>query len=1038
MKKETASQSGPARRSLGEAGSFKLRVLLPFVFCLAGGLIALGDASDDLSFWHTNEYNHYSAPERWHTRVGKFQFGNPSTLGNISARAFVQTGDNVIIGGFMVQGTEPKRVIIRAIGPELVQYGVPNVLANATLELHDGTGALIGSNNNWVSTIIGGIITSNQVHEIQASGYAPGDPFESAIIADLPAGKYTAIVRDVNNITGVALVEVYGLSPENNSILANISARSFVQTGDNMMIGGFMVQGTEPKRVIIRAIGPELTQYGVPDGLADPTLELHDGAGALIASNDNWQHTIMGGIIIAGQVAAIQDSGHAPTAPGESAIIATLPPGDYTAMVRGKDNTTGVALVEVYDLDSRSSQPTYDAAIQEGQTAAQELINEGASAVAIALVDDKRIIWSQGFGWADRDTGQAPTSSTMFGVGSVSKMFAAIAVMQLVDRGVVDLETPLVTYLPAFGMVSPEYGNITVRMLLNHSSGFPGTDYRNADIRSPVPRYLDQVLQTLSISRLKAPPGYMSVYCNDGFTITAALVEAMSGKSYVQFVHDEILTPLRMANTRYPISAFPSGSYAKAYVNGAVKPQEFVNTLAAGGAYSTANDVARIAMMFLNGGRVGKTRVLSGTAVTEMAVDQTIGSFDPIHNDSFAFGLGWDSVSQPGLAAVGFDGWAKGGDSNDYGAALVVSPQAQLGIVVLAASFGGGSARAVAVAERVLLRALDENGRIAAFPSPLLPIVPPAVSVPDGLLERIAGEYAQGNLIVQLQAQPDESLQAWVRSDRGWTQSGSPLKYRDDGWFASDQDPLKAFKVVDADPLGVPTRYIVNRTPAGYGHYLDYSVFAQRVRRRPRKLSAAWQARLSSTWLVVNENPAELAWNGMDPRLRLAAVPNLDGLVAVRPPSDVPAPAAGQTDTRFHIVDASASDTAATMMLIIPQLNGRDLDDFDIIERDGAEWTRFGSYMHQPLASVTVLPRGATDVITIGPEGYAEWRAVARDVTPVRVTITTAGAWHLYDPAFMTVANGNGSAMTSLPAGNGLGYLTLFGDPGQTVTVATQ
>ena len=368
-------------------------------------------------------------------------------------------------------------------------------------------------------------------------------------------------------------MEVYDLSLGSNSpsILANTSTRSFVQTADNVMIGGFIVAGTEPKKVIVRAIGPELTRYGVPNALADPTLELHDGGGALIASNDNWQHTIVGGIITAGQVVEIQNSGHAPEGASESAIIATLPPGDYTAIVRGKNNTTGVALVEVYDLDSRSSQPTYDAAIQEGQTAAQELINQGASAVAIALVDDKRIIWSQRFGLADRDTGQTPTDSTMFGIGSVSKMFAAIAVMQLVDRGVVDLDTPLVTYLPAFRMVSPGYENITVRMLLNHSSGFPGTDYRNADIRSPVPEYLDQVLQTLSMSRLKAPPGYMSVYCNDGFTITAALVEAMTGKSYVQFVQDEILTPLGMANTRYPLSAFPAGSYAKAYVNGAVE-----------------------------------------------------------------------------------------------------------------------------------------------------------------------------------------------------------------------------------------------------------------------------------------------------------------------------------------------------------------------------------------------------------------------------------------------------------------------------------
>jgi len=274
-----------------------------------------------------------------------------SHLGNISTRAFVQTGDNVMIGGFIVQGTEPKRVIIRAIGPGLTQYGVPNVLADPTLELHDGSGALIAANNAWLHTIIGGIITANQVRDILDSGYAPGDTRESAIIADLPAGNYTAIVRGVNNTTGVALVEAYKLSPETNSFLGNISTRAFVQTGDNVMIGGFIVQGPLLKRVIIRAIGPELSRYGVPDVLADPTLELHDGTGALIGSNDSWQHTIIGGIITTNQVRDIQNSGHAPNDPRESAIIADLPAGNYTAIVRGVNNTTGVALVEVYDLD---------------------------------------------------------------------------------------------------------------------------------------------------------------------------------------------------------------------------------------------------------------------------------------------------------------------------------------------------------------------------------------------------------------------------------------------------------------------------------------------------------------------------------------------------------------------------------------------------------------------------------------------------------------------------------------------------------------
>jgi hypothetical protein len=272
-------------------------------------------------------------------------------LGNVSTRSFVQTGQNVMIGGFIVQGAGPKRIIIRAIGPELTQHGITNALANPTLELHNGSGALIASNDNWQTTKLGGIITSNQVTDIQNSGHVPTAPSESAIVANLPPGNYTAIVRGASNTTGVALVEVYDLSAGASSSLGNISTRSLVQTGQNVMIGGFIVQGTGPKRVIIRAIGPELTPFGITNALANPTLELHNGSGALIATNDNWQTTILSGIITSNQVSEIQNSGHVPTAASESAIIANLPPGNYTAIVRGVNNTTGVALVEVYDLN---------------------------------------------------------------------------------------------------------------------------------------------------------------------------------------------------------------------------------------------------------------------------------------------------------------------------------------------------------------------------------------------------------------------------------------------------------------------------------------------------------------------------------------------------------------------------------------------------------------------------------------------------------------------------------------------------------------
>src|SRR6266487_1426068 len=275
----------------------------------------------------------------------------PPSLGNISTRSFVQSGENVMIGGFIVQGTGPKRVIIRAIGPELTQYGITNALANPTLELHNAAGALIGSNDNWQMTILGGIITTNQVSDIQNSGHAPTAASESAIIANLQPGNYTAIVRGVSNTNGVALVEVYDLNSAASSSLGNISTRSFVQSGENVMIGGFIVQGTGPKRVIIRAIGPELTQYGITNALANPRLELHNRTGAVIGSNDDWQTTILGGVITANQVSEIQTSGHVPTAASESAIIANLQLGNYTAIVRGINNTNGVALVEVYDLD---------------------------------------------------------------------------------------------------------------------------------------------------------------------------------------------------------------------------------------------------------------------------------------------------------------------------------------------------------------------------------------------------------------------------------------------------------------------------------------------------------------------------------------------------------------------------------------------------------------------------------------------------------------------------------------------------------------
>jgi len=248
----------------------------------------------------------------------------------------VQTGDNVGIGGFIITGSAPKHVLLRAIGPSLTQYGVPDALADPVMELHGPTGFVTVINNNWRDD-------PAQEAAIIATGIPPTDDLESAIDAPLAPGAYTAIVRGNGNTAGIALVEVYDLNQPFASKLANISTRALVGTGDNVVIAGFILGGNNgADRVVLRGIGPSLTAAGVPNALADPTLELRDSDGALLTSNNDWQDD-------PAQAAELLAAGLAPTNNLESAIAATLPPGPYTALLAGRNNGAGIGLVEVYD-----------------------------------------------------------------------------------------------------------------------------------------------------------------------------------------------------------------------------------------------------------------------------------------------------------------------------------------------------------------------------------------------------------------------------------------------------------------------------------------------------------------------------------------------------------------------------------------------------------------------------------------------------------------------------------------------------------------
>jgi hypothetical protein len=254
-----------------------------------------------------------------------------NNLLNISTRAHVETGENAMIGGFIVDGATPKRLLLRGIGPSLALSGA---LSDPTIELYGPTGNLLASNDDW---------KSDQLN-ILSSLIPPDSEREPAILITLEPGAYTAIVHDRNGQPGQGLVEVYDLDPK-ASLLANISTRGRVETGDNVMIGGFVIGGKEPAQVIVRAIGPSLADKGISLPLSDPLLELHDASGKTISTNDNWRSTQQNDIIA---------TGLAPADDKESAILATLGPGSYTAIVRGQNNATGVALVEIYNLNNAS------------------------------------------------------------------------------------------------------------------------------------------------------------------------------------------------------------------------------------------------------------------------------------------------------------------------------------------------------------------------------------------------------------------------------------------------------------------------------------------------------------------------------------------------------------------------------------------------------------------------------------------------------------------------------------------------------------
>lgn len=656
---------------------------------------------------------------------------------------------------------------------------------------------------------------------------------------------------------------------------------------------------------------------------------------------------------------------------------------------------------------------SYPSTIALGRSlATKALADSGASSVSIALSDGTRVLWHETFGTMDA-AGTKPVEQTMYGLGSVSKTLLAVAVMHLVDAGKIGLDTPVVDYVTDFTMASPEYRRITVRMLLDHTAGLPGSDYANAMTTAPYDGYEAQLLRGLRTERLKTTPGAMSVYCNDCYTLAQIAIERVSGRAYEDYLTDEILAPLGMTHTKWPTAAFPAGSYAPVVTTDGVKSQEFLNLPGSGSAWSTPVDMSHLAMMLMNGGVYRGARVLSVASVAEMGRDQIGTTLDPVEANEWRYGLGWDGVPEPGLAAVGVFGWVKGGDSTDYHAGFTVAPKVKLAATVQFAGDTASSSAAQTLGQTLIMRALVERGDLKAMPKVLGPVKLPARKPSATQLSAVTGMYLAGGSAFRISARADGSLIFGRLVDGAWVDGPASFTLRPDGRFWDTKTGSKAFSTVD----GWGRHYLVLRQASGYGHYRTDMILGERLA-PGAPLSAAWKARLGKTYVFVSEVATSIGW--VAPGMQLRTIPDLQGYLWADVPGN-PVP-----------VDPAASDSMGAMTVVIPAMQGRDINDVDVVKVGAQEWLRMGSTLRRPLEGVPVATKGSTSA-SIADGAVAEWVKIAADG---KVTTTGAGEWGAFDADLTPIATGSGDAKgETMKAGT---YLVVFAGAGSKVAVAVE
>lgn len=597
------------------------------------------------------------------------------------------------------------------------------------------------------------------------------------------------------------------------------------------------------------------------------------------------------------------------------------------------------------------------------QKASTIISQYNCTSLQYALIDNGKLVVSGNSGLSSVENNTSPTANTMYGIGSVSKMFVTTAIMSLVDNGKINLDTPVTKYINDFKMADDRYKKITVRMLLNHSSGLMGSSFSNTFLLGDNDPYAHNTfLSELRTQRLKTEPGAYSVYCNDGFTLAEILIERVTGLSFTTYISNTILNPLKMMNTKTPANTFDRNKLAKTYINNTSKPLPTENVIAfgAGGIYSSAENLCTFATTFMNNSN-GILSKQSIKATENKEYLRGIWPKDKNTDNTLAYGLGWDCVDDFPFNQYNIKALSKEGDTFSYHSNLIVLPEQNMAVAIV--SSGSNGSLDHLMAQEILLAALKEKGIINKIkPDKTFPKIEKAQLPPE--IEKYEGMYLSSSGFINVKF--DKSGILILSYPQNQQRNTETYYYTKDGAFIS-ADRTKRYKFVDeTNGITYLEESMYSIIPfLGETAIDQYLAQKQDINALPQNISKAWDKRDGKKYYILNEKYSSLLYL-YSPFIQVGFTKGLE---------------------EYFGIDKIINKNTSVAVLNGPGVMSRDQKDYNFYKKNKSEYLNSGGMLFVDDTAIKNLPTKNKFISTINKHGYAKWYKISNDSANKNITV---------------------------------------------------